>query len=180
MSMERLRLDYQRRDAPLSRPGLALLLLALGTLIAGGGYYFNLTQRLAAWEVNADQMEKAAHRRGLLLQRNSRSDGGESEEIRRANLVLRQLTLPWDRLFESVEAVARKDVALLALAPDAERHLVKIGIEAKNPQAGLDYVRSLEEQAIFQEVLVQSHQIQIQDPDKPIRFSLQAVWKDRP
>ena len=178
--MERLRLDYQRRETPLSRPGLALLALALAALIGGGGYYFDLNRRLAAWEVNADQMEKAARQRGLLVQHNSRGEAGESEQIRRANMVLRQLTLPWDKLFDSMEAVGRKDVALLALAPDAERHVVKIGIEAKNAQSGLDYVRSLEEQPIFQEVLVHSHQIQIQDPEKPIRFTLEATWKEQP
>lgn len=177
MTMERLRLDYQRRDLPLPRLGLTLLALAVGSAIAAAGYYVALGQRLAAWEANAGQMEQAARQRGLLVPHGGRSD---SEEIRRANIVLRQLTLPWERLFDSMEAVARKDVALLALAPDPERHLVKIGIEAKNAQAGLDYVRSLEEQPIFQEVQVQSHQIQIQDPDKPIRFTLQATWREQP
>lgn len=176
--MERLFLDYQRRTAPLPRPGLALLAAGLAATIAVGVYEFDLGQRLAAWEANADQMEKAAQQRGLVARRGGRGDAGESEEIRRANLVLRRLTLPWERLFDSVEAVASKDVALLALAPDAERQQVKITIEAKNPKAGLDYVRSLTERAAFREVQVQSHQIQMQDPDKPIRFTIQADWRE--
>jgi len=42
-------------------------------------------------------------------------------EVKHANDVLRQLTLPWDELFQAVESAAGKKIALLALEPDTEK-----------------------------------------------------------
>jgi hypothetical protein len=41
----------------------------------------------------------------------------------------------------------------------------------------LNYVTRLEAQEAFGQVYLQSHQVQLQDPQLPVRFALQAVWK---
>lgn len=51
-----------------------------------------------------------------------------------------------------------------------------IGCEARNIAAMLNYIKRLEQRHEFGSVYLQSHQIQEQDPDKPVRFSLFAVW----
>lgn len=178
--MERLRLDYLRREAPVPRAGLMVLFLALAVAAVVGGQYVGLSRKLADADAATDQLESSAHRRGILVSRDAKADSARGEEVRYANEVLRQLTLPWDRLFETIETSGDKDVALLSLAPDREKHLVRISIEAKNPTAGLDYLKGLETQQIFQTVRIKSHQIQLQDPEKPIRFNLQATWKGMP
>jgi len=178
--VERLYLDYQRRDRPLPRAGLAVLLLALLAAVAAGDGYWSLRRQLADSDAAADRLESAAHRRGILSSRDSQADGDRREEVRWANEVLRQLTLPWDQLFETIEAAGDKDVALLSLAPDREKHLVRIGIEAKSAAAGLNYLKGLEARDIFASVGIQSHQIQLQDPEKPVRFNLLATWKGTP
>jgi len=91
-------------------------------------------------------------------------------EIKHANEVLQQLTLPWGKLFQAMESSSGKQVALLAMEPDAEKQVVKISGEAKDIAAVLDYIRRLAAQQVFSSVYLQSHQIQQQDPEKPVRF----------
>ena len=177
--MKCIRLDFERKDVPLPRAGLLVLLVALATTVALGDHYLTMRKRLADWELAADQLEHSARRHGIAVHREPQ-EGDRNEEVRHANDVLRQLTLPWDQLFESIEAAGSTDVALLALAPDRDKRLVRIGIEAKNATAGLGYLRSLENQEVFQSVQLQNHQVQLQDPEKPIRFNLQATWKGLP
>jgi hypothetical protein len=94
--------------------------------------------------------------------------------------VLRRLSLPWDSLFLTMESAAGGEVALLALEPDAEKQVVKVSGEAKDFTALLNYVTRLEAQEAFGPVYLQSHQVQLQDPQRPVRFALHAVWKGAP
>jgi Tfp pilus assembly protein PilN len=100
--------------------------------------------------------------------------------VTRANEILRRISLPWQDLFHAVESAAPKDVALLAMEPDPDKQLLKIAGEAKDVAAMLEYVRSLEGRPIFRSVTLSNHQVQQQDPQRPIRFSLVAAWKDLP
>jgi hypothetical protein len=178
--MDRIRLDYQRREAPLPRGGLLVLFLAVALSVGVGGHYRSLSRQLSGAEAALDRLENTAHRRGILVRKGGRAGGDHGEEIAYANEVLRQLTLPWDQLFDTIEASGSKDVALLTLAPDRDKQVVRIGIEAKNADAAFTYLRTLEARDIFASVRVQSHQIQSQDPEKPIRFALEASWKELP
>jgi hypothetical protein len=58
--------------------------------------------------------------------------------------------------------------------------MVKINGEAKNFEAMLQYITQLEKREEFGPVYLQSHQIQQQDPDRPVRFSLLATWQEKP
>ncbi len=178
--MDRFRLDYQRQDAPLPRLGLLVFALAVAATIVSVGYYLSLRRQVADWEAKADQAEFTARQHGILAQKRSRGSADYDRQIDEANKALRQLTLPWDQLFETIEAAGSKDVALLSLAPDPEKHTVMISVEAKSINAALDYLRGLEGREIFHNLQVQSHKIQTQDPDKPIRLTLQATWKGLP
>ncbi|NTV94330.1 MAG: PilN domain-containing protein, partial [Thiobacillus sp.] len=92
--------------------------------------------------------------------------------------VLNQLALPWDRLFSAVEESSGADVALLVMEPDTLKGLVRIGGEAKHLDAALAFVKQLGAHPIFTRVALQNHQVQQQDPQKPVRFSLVAAWSE--
>jgi Tfp pilus assembly protein PilN len=103
-------------------------------------------------------------------------------EIRQANVVLRQLTMPWESLFKAVESSSNrhgKEIALLTIKPDAEKQQINIGGEAKNLNVLLDYIRLLSKQESLANVYLLSHQVQQQDREKPVGFSLVAEWKAR-
>jgi len=172
-----LNLDYQRSTKPFPWAGVVLLLLSFGALALIDIYYRGLTEKIGYWEFKSGQVLRATHRN---MANSPREINDMASEIKHANEVLNQITLPWDRLFQAVEWSSGKDVALLTIEPDAEKHVVKISGEAKNIEGVLNYVRHLSEQEIFNSVYLQSHQVQQQNPEKPVRFALIAAWKETP
>lgn len=97
-------------------------------------------------------------------------------ELKVARDVARQLGMPWDELFRSVEAADAPTVALLGIESTADRQRIQISAEAKNLDAMLCYIKDLEGRALFSDVYLHSHQIQQQDPQRPVRFMLSATW----
>lgn len=174
--MSMLRLDYQQH-LPLRWAGPALLALTLGGLVLASVYYVELDAAAAQWE---ERLAQAGQRQGRFAQADRPGAQDLVQEVNRANVVLHRLTLPWDALFLAVETAAGKEVALLALEPDAEKRQVRISGEARDYSAVLNYITQLEAQAVFGPVYLQSHQVQQQDPDKPVRFALLANWRGQP
>lgn len=177
--MSALILDYQRRPRAIPWHGVVLLALALIAVGLSGLHYLDLSNRAAKIEAGVETMEKSLHART----QGGRSEGRESRdvaaEIKHANEVLRQLSWPWEALFEAVESSGGKDVSLLGLEPNTEKRQVKISGEAKNIAAMLEYIERLETREVFGTVYLVTHQIQQQDPEKPVRFAVIAVWKEK-
>lgn len=172
--MNRLDLDYQNNTRPVPWAGIAILAVAT-LLLAGAAYYYRgMINQIGYWESKAGQVLRSRERQSLGSQREIRD---AAQEIKRANEVLGQITLPWDKLFEAVEVAAGRDVALLSLEPDADRHEMKISGEAKNIPAMLGYVERLSAQRMFTSVYLLNHQVQEQSPDQPVRFALIASWR---
>lgn len=177
--MHVLHLDYQQTHRPFPIVGFLLLLCAALVAAQIARQYLDFARVLASWEERADQVERVARRHDVTLKANPQNKAQISREVMRANEVLRRITLPWNELFRAVESVIPKDVALLAMEPDSDKQSLKIVGEAKDVAAMLDFMRNLEGSAMFRMVTLQSHQVQQQDPQRPIRFSLMADWKDR-
>jgi Tfp pilus assembly protein PilN len=100
-----------------------------------------------------------------------------NRETKHANAVILALSLPWKEFFEALEASQTSEVAVLTIEPNAQKGVVRISAEAKKMDSMLAYVASLQKITMFHDVLVMSHQIQDQDPQKPIRFVIQASWE---
>ena len=92
------------------------------------------------------------------------------------NSVVMQLNLPWRALHDAVAAATPARIALLALEPDARRRSIKITAEAKTSDAMIAYLEALKEQELFTGVALTRHEINELDPNKPIRFQLEAEW----
>ena len=174
MQMIRLRLDYQRSIKPFPLAGGILLLAAIATLILTGGYYYQLTVKIADWESSLKKFEQASGRQVTGPYQEMR---GVFLDIKQANEILRQLTLPWEHLFRAVESSTDPEITLLGMEPDIEKHVVTISCEAKDIAAMLNFIKRLEGQQEFSNVYLQSHQIQENDPERPVRFSLVAYWR---
>jgi hypothetical protein len=177
--MRPLDLDYVPPPAWANRAGLTILLAAV--LVAGG--------MPVLYVYYADQKEalQARHRQ---LQRSQQSVAGNNSlsgaamqeaqaRIRRANEVIGQLDLPWGSLFEAVEGAGHETVALLGIQPDAQKRTVSLAAEARDMSSAVAYVKRLGREAILSETHIVNHQVQDQDPDKPLRFSVQAVWREK-
>lgn len=175
--MSKLRLDYQRSVKPFPWEGVLLLILALAAVVASGIYYRGLSAQADLLESRTEQNERAAQRQLPGRGQGQHMTVAMALEVKRANEVLRQLSMPWYGLLQTIESAGGKDVALLGLEPDTEKRLVKISGEAKNIAAMLDYIKQLENQDLFGTVYLQSHHVQMQDPEKPVRFVISAMWR---
>ena len=96
------------------------------------------------------------------------------EEARNAEAVVRQLTLPWAALIGTIEQAATREVAILQLQPDAETRLLRLTAETRHREAMFDFVRRLGAAQGLADVHLVSHQVQREDPQQPVQFSIQA------
>lgn len=172
--MRRLELDYV---APPRRPRWpGLLLLALSVAIAAA-----LLDRHLRLQGELQRFEAA---RGLLggAPRAARAVPAQrlAEEAKDAAAVVRQLALPWAAIIETVEAAAHPDVGLLQLQPDAPQRILRLSAEAKDREAMLEYLRRLGQSKLLLDAHLLSHQLQSEDPRRPIQFAVQAVFRSAP
>lgn len=93
------------------------------------------------------------------------------------NGTIARLNLPWRDVFDAIESATPPAIALLALEPDARRHLLKVTAEAKNSEAMIGYLDALQQQPLFAGVVLLRHDTSEQDPNKPLRFQFEAQWQ---
>lgn len=169
--MKRVDLDYVARRR---RPAIAgLLVLALSLALAGELALRYRDVRLELARLEAQSGLISPERRAPRALPKERLD----EETKGAEAVVRQLTLPWGALIRAIEQAATRDVAILQLQPDAESRTLRISAEARHRDAMFEYLRRLAAVRGLAEVHVVSHQVQREDPQRPIQFSVQASLK---
>jgi Tfp pilus assembly protein PilN len=177
--MRALDLDYRSRaPGPGRLAWLALLLagLACALLVA---QYLDLAAESAARQDELDRLSQG-DRPGQPAGDPARARR-VSLEMNQARAVMDELALPWDGLFSAVEASDSREVALLAITPELDQGQGRIAIvgEAKSYVAVLAYIRGLEASDALERVHLQSHQVQTQDSEHPVRFTLAANWRGR-
>ena len=173
--MRALNLDFRRENRHAKWAGMALLAAGLAGTIAAGGLYGQLAEEFAQAEASVRQSGIAA-RRQTAVSRSGADLQNVAVEVKRASEVAFQLRLPWNELFASVESARTPNVALLRIESDTGKRQVKISGEAKDLESMLDYVRFLVSQPKLANVYLQSHHVQQQDPQRPVRFVLGADW----
>jgi hypothetical protein len=176
--MPALCLDYQRTGTGHGRVRIALFGLGLVAALGVIAYGRSLADEIVRREVELGRMKEQARPRQAV--RVNVSPRQAEEEIQRAKGVIQQLTLPWDGMFAAIESSDDKGIALLAIQPDAEKRKIAIGGEAKTLLVMLDYVRRLDRSGALTGVHVTNHEVQQQDPLKPVRFMLEAAWAVSP
>jgi Tfp pilus assembly protein PilN len=171
MTPGRLELDYVAAPKAPRWVGVAVLAVALAV---AGSLVLRLTEtqrQLAALDaaqglLNADRRPQRAVPRERLEQ-----------EAKIIDAAVRQLTLPWAQMIEAVEGASSKDVVVLQLQPEAQQRTLRLTAEAKDGDAMLRYVRRLGENRVLSAVYLASHQVQMEEPSRPIQFSVQASFR---
>ena len=97
-------------------------------------------------------------------------------QARAVNLAVLQLNLPWRDLLNALEDGTPKTIALLSIEPDAKKQSLKGVAEAADSDAMLDFISQLKQQSFFDQVNLSKHEINEQDPNKPLRFQFEARW----
>jgi hypothetical protein len=174
--MRSLELDFVQPSGR-SRPGRVPLLAAAAVAVAA----------MLAWHTQLQDETQALQSRLASLEQRTRHqtpaatqiDKSVEQEIRRANDVIEQIALPWDRLFRAVEGAAVARVMLLGIAPDAKSGTVQISAETADAEAMFEYVKRLEQQPELANVYLLQHQFERQNATRPLQFLVTASWLDR-
>jgi hypothetical protein len=167
MGFKRLDLGFQPRPR-VTRAALGMLLAGVVCASVVVGHYQVTLGRLA----RAQAESLASHR-----ERPNIDPRRMSEALQRANVVAVELARPWDRTFSALEAADQPGVAVLAIDPDPRRDEVRIIAESKTLAGMLGYVDLLRGQSAFGQVALQQHEVRMDDPGRPIRFTLLAQWR---
>lgn len=89
-----------------------------------------------------------------------------------------QLGLPWQNFFVQLGNAAKSGhVALISIEPDAQKGHVVLVLEASGMETMLQFISELQASADFSEVVLQSHAINKNVPEKPVRFRVTATWR---
>lgn len=164
----RINIDFVRRSRRLSFKEACLL---LGSLFATGVSIWH--QALTA-EAIAEAEKGLTNQRQLLKEKRvALSD----EQRASVNQVIRQLNLPWPELLTAIEVHSSGQVALLSLEPDAAHRVLRVTAEAKSPEEMLEFVTRLGSDPLFVSAILQRHEINEGDRNRPYRFVVEATWK---
>lgn len=179
--MKRVRIDFAapslRRTLFHTTP-LAWALLGAGLCLALALAWQG--ERYLA-EERAFEAELAAQARRApvvpAVQRAARAPAVSAAQANAVNAAIAQLNLPWRDLHDAVHAATPATVALLALEPDAKRRVLRVTAEARSMADMLSYVERMQEQDWFAGVVLTRHEINEQDPNRPVRFQFDAQWR---
>jgi len=178
--MKRVRLDFAppslRRT--LWRAPLYSWVPAVGAIaLCAGAALQVLDYREAREEVDAQQGALRT-RAAAPLPRPvaARAEPVGAQQAAAVNAAIMQLNLPWGALHDAVRSATPANVALLALEPDAKKRVLRISAEARSSDDMLDYVDALGREEWFGKVTLARHEVVEQDPNRPLRFQIDAEW----
>ena len=128
----------------------------------------------------ADRQEEQANMSAARLLTDAGAAARRQQEIDQANDVIRQLSLPWDSLFNAIESSATDKVALLSVQPDPQQRRVSLDGEAQSYGDVLAYMLKLDTSGTLAGAQLSSHQIKDDDPQHPVAFTVVARWRMAP
>jgi Tfp pilus assembly protein PilN len=173
--MADLHIDFIHPHRPAARSGWLILLIGAVSLAAAVAWnVFVLEPDVEAAQAEATNLRATwmSHQPAAL----KLNDTQLAAEWQKALAINSRLDTPWQKLFAALESYVDQPVALLTIDPDIARKELLLTGEARNLDAVLDYVRFLKRQPMLAEVTLQSHQVNKQDHDKPVRFRISASW----
>jgi Tfp pilus assembly protein PilN len=178
--MQRIELDFIERRRPVWYVGFSLFLVAIAVAAYLTHVYFQNTTELNGWESRWHGLKREQERMATVAPHQGPEWERMQVELKLANQVIGHLALPWDGLFHGIEASMDGKVSLLSIEPDTEKREIQITAEAKSFQDMVGYMANLRANRSFKDAYIVSHHVQQSDPQKPVRFEINAQWTDQP
>jgi len=171
----RIELDFARKRPPVNRVGAALLAVGLvcATLVVAD--YRGIAAESAGLEVRLSAISPD-HRAAA-------PDKAAARAAEEAGDAVAELATPWSVLLQELERAGEDSdgsVAVLAVEPDREKRQVRVVAEARTLPIALAYVERLQKSAALRYPMLESHEVQAKDPERPVRFQIKADWKASP
>jgi hypothetical protein len=168
-----MRLDFV---STARRPGAgAILVLLIGVLsvVATAANYQQLRRRADGLDLKIAATTGAGG--------NANAPAATSDKLlAETRAAIAELATPWGRLLADLEAAvadSQDSVALLAIEPDRETLKVKIKAESRSLPAAVAFAQRLQQSDVLLYPLLDSHEIQVHDQYRPVRFEITAAWR---
>lgn len=169
--MDHIHLDFQTHHAPPAPAGWWLLGLALLVAAAlAATYLLLMVPTLAEDESRLQSVRQTIAGREAPV----REAPAAGFDI--ANNLNGRLLLPWPKLFAALEEEVDQPVALLTVEIDGEARTLVLTGEARDFDVMTAYYQALQRQPVLRDVVLQTHQVNRQDRDKPLRFRIAGEW----
>ncbi|SFW37735.1 PilN domain-containing protein [Nitrosovibrio sp. Nv17] len=174
--MRSLSLRFPDAGREARSAGYVLLAAGIAALLGVLHQYQEAMEEVAYWDTRIASMDRQVQRKTAPFAAPAKGGREARQEIRRANMVLNEIALPWGALFDSVERATGQDVALLAFQPNAAGRTMRMSGEAKGMPALLGFIGALEREPVLEDVYLLKYEIKQDDPQQPIVFSVMASW----
>jgi DMSO/TMAO reductase YedYZ molybdopterin-dependent catalytic subunit len=174
MTYPAIELDFARRGPRFTARGLLLLTIGLVAAV----FVFVDYRSVAAQSAGLEWRLAALHG-----DRPAKIDKNAQRAEQDAAAAISDLTTPWSSLLRELElASADSDgtVAVLGIEPDRDKHEVRVLAESRTLPIALAYVERLQKSEALRFPMLESHQVQLKDPQHPVRFEIKAGWVGPP
>lgn len=171
-----VRLDFAARRRRRDATGIVLLSAGVMSVVAILAGYQRARTEADGLELRLEALASAPSAVGDLGNAGPRVIGD-------ADAVIAELATPWATLLGDLEAAnadSEQSVALLAIEPDREHRKVRIVAESRTLPAALAYAERLQKSTAVRFPLLQSHEVQVKDEYRPVRFQIAADWRIPP
>ena len=172
MSVGTIRLDFQRRRGHKLLGGPLLLATGLAVVLALAVIYRHTVNEIAGIELQLAALQPDSSIIG--------GESGSSASIAMASATLEDLATPWGQLLDDLEAAtgdSAGSIALLEIEPDREHHKIRVLAEARSLVLALGYLERLQRAGTLVNPLLESHELQKDDPERPVRVKIMADWR---
>lgn len=175
MTYRAIELDFARRRARLTRRGLILLIAGIAAAVVVFVDYRGVSAQSAGLEWRLAALQGG--------DRPAKTDKAGLRAEQDAAAAIDDLTTPWSSLLRELElasADSNGTVAVLGIEPDRDKHEVRVLAEARTLPIALAYVERLQKSRALSYPMLESHEVQLKDPQHPVRFEIKAGWSGLP
>lgn len=175
--MKHLHLDlapasWRRQLHRMHRAARLLSVAALLLCVVAGFHAHTLLARLDSLDSEGARAEQSAHPPPAVA--NAPIDPKQGAAV---NAAVARLNLPWSDILNAVEAATPPQVALLSIAPEPGRELLRIEAESSSSKDMIEYLKTLELQPSFGHVDLVKHELAKDGMDGVTRFQIEAQWR---
>lgn len=175
MMRPRIELDFARRRPRVNRLGTALLAVGIAGATLVVVDYRSVAARSAGLEMRLAAISPDRS--------TATPDKAAVRAAEDAGAAVAELATPWSVLLQELELAStdsKGSVAVLAVEPDREKRQVRVFAEARSLPIALAYVERLQKSRALRYPMLESHEVQAKDPERPVRFQIKADWRLAP
>lgn len=169
--MQRLDLDFQKQPAAWPLFGIAVLVVGIGLTAMLINRYIDTGDELMRADGSVARLKRDVERQRMFNVRSDNHPASDNAPTRK-----RRSPAQWEALFAGFEAAADETVTLLSFEPGTTE--VSLRGEARDFAAMTEYVQRLSTLSVLAEVRLTEHEIARDHPRRPVRFAVQATWKE--